>query len=227
MFPGLERAYVNHDYVQAITGAGAVPVLLPVIDDEPGIAEQIKLVDGILLTGGYDVNPLYYNEEPCAGLGFILPEVDKHQLAAAKLAAALGKPMLGICRGMQVLNVAFGGTLYQDILETPNSIRHVQNAQRHVAGHTVSIVADTVLDGIFGKAAIRTNSFHHQAVKELAPGFIVGARAADGVIEAMEKPGDLFTLAVQWHPEMMAGKSPDMRKLFQKFVTAAAIENKM
>jgi putative glutamine amidotransferase len=223
MFPGMERTYVNHDYVRAITMAGAVPMLLPVIGDEHSIREQIKLVDGILLTGGYDVNPLYYSEEPCKELGFIFPEVDEHQLAVARIAADLGKPMFGICRGMQVLNVAFGGTLYQDMLQVPNSIKHFQKSQRHVASHTVSIVQDTVFSRIFDKKVIMTNSFHHQAVKELAPGFIVSARATDGVIEAIEKPGDTFTVAVQWHPEMMAEKYPNMLNLFKKFAAAAAM----
>jgi putative glutamine amidotransferase len=224
MFPGMERAYVNYDYVQAITMAGAVPILLPVISDEQSIRKQIELVDGLLLSGGCDINPLCYNEEPCKELGFILPEVDEHQLAIVRIATELGKPMLGICRGIQILNVAFGGTLYQDVLQVPTTIKHTQRTQRHVPGHTVNIVQDTIMSSIFNKTAILTNSFHHQAVKNVAPGFIVNARSEDGVIEGIERPGDVFTLGVQWHPEMMAGKYPDMLKLFRKFIAATDLK---
>lgn len=221
VFPGMERTYVNYDYVQAIMMAGAVPILLPVISDEQCIRKQIELVDGLLLSGGYDINPLRYNEEPCKELEFIFPEVDEHQLAVARIATDLGKPMLGICRGTQVLNVAFGGTLYQDVLQVPTSIKHTQKTQRYVPGHTVNIVQDTILSRIFNKKVILTNSFHHQAVKDIASGFIVNARAEDGVIEGIERPGDVFTVGIQWHPEMMARKCPEMLNIFKQFVAAA------
>jgi putative glutamine amidotransferase len=223
MFPGMERAYVNYDYVQVISMVGAVPIVLPVISDEQSIRRQLELVDGLLLSGGYDISPLYYNEEPCKELEFIFPEVDEYQLATARITASLGKPMLGICRGTQILNVAFGGTVYQDVQQVPNAIQHVQKSQRHVPGHTVNIVKDTILSEIFNKKKIVTNSFHHQAVKDIAPGFIVNARSEDGIIEGIEQSGDVFTLGVQWHPEMMAEKYPDMLKIFRRFITATEL----
>lgn len=222
MFPGMKRSYVNHDYVEAILLAGAIPVMLPVISDEDGIRQQLERVDGVLLSGGYDINPLYYGEEPCKELGFILPEVDEHQLAAVRIAVELGKPMLGICKGMQIINVAFGGSLHQDLLQIPTSTKHSQKAQRHVASHTVQVVQDTMLSDIFGKETVLTNSFHHQAIKAVAPGFIVSGMTADGVVEAIETAAAPFTLGVQWHPEMMAEKCTDMLKLFTRFVAASA-----
>ena len=222
MFSGMERAYVNYDYVQAISNAGGIPVLLPVVDEQEMIEEQVKLVDGILLSGGWDINPLYYQEEPCLELGEIFPAVDEHQLSVTTLAAKLNKPLLGICRGIQIMNVAFGGSLYQDLAKKTDTIKHQQKSQRHVPGHSVKIIPDTVLADIFPKdELIFTNSFHHQAVKDIAEGFSVNALAADGTIEGIEKKGDVFTLGVQWHPEMMAGQSALMRNIFKAFVIAA------
>ena len=220
--PGLERAYVNQDYVRALTLAGAVPLLLPVIEDENAIRAQMERVDGILLSGGYDIDPLQYGEEPHGQLGFIFPEVDKHQLAVARIANELQKPMFGICRGMQVINVAFGGTLYQDLSSqlSEECLLHNQKAKRYVPSHGVDITENTKLHHIFSERSIITNSFHHQAVKDIAPGFIVNARAKDGVIEGIEKTEGAFTVAVQWHPEMMAETSLEMLTLFQAFVRA-------
>jgi putative glutamine amidotransferase len=222
LFPGMKRAAISHDYVQAIVRAGGVPVLLPVVNDEESIKGQVGQVDGILLSGGYDVNPLLYGEEPFRDLDAIFPEVDEHHILSVKIAAALGKPMLGICRGLQVLNVAFGGTLYQDIAQfSGNCLKHFQKGQRHVPSHTVELIQDTVLSKIFAKDSIVTNSFHHQSVKDIAPGFVVNAKARDGIIEGIEKKAGTFILGVQWHPEMMADQFPDMLLVFKAFVDAA------
>ena len=221
LFPGLDRTYVNHDYVKAVELAGGIPLLLPVIQEEADIRRQLDTVDGVLLTGGYDVNPLCYGEDPHKDLGFIFPEVDDHQLLAARVAVETGKPVLGICRGMQVMNVAFGGTLYQDVSQLPTEVKHFQKAQRHVPSHGVNIVKDTILHNVFGNDKILINSFHHQAVKSVAPEFRVSAKAADGIIEAIEKNGERFAVGVQWHPEMMAQKHPAMLNLFRHFVMEA------
>ncbi len=220
--PANERTYVNHEYVKAITQAGGVPLLLPVIGDKQDIEQQIALVDGVLLTGGYDINPLQYGEEPRKELGEIFPEVDEHQLAAVRIAAKLEKPMLGICRGLQVLNVALGGTLYQDLSQLANSnIKHFQQAQRYVPSHTVDIIPNTRLAQLFESQSIVTNSFHHQSVKVIAPELIVSARTRDGVVEGLEKAAGYFILAVQWHPEMMVDHYPAMLTVFREFVGAA------
>jgi len=221
-FPGMERSYVNHDYVKAVEGAGAVPLMLPVIQDPDLIRRQVAAMDGILLTGGYDPNPLLFGENPNRRLDFIFPEVDEHQLAVIKAASELGKPMLGICRGLQMLNIAFGGSLYQDLTLIPGSyIQHYQKSRKDTRGHQVSLTEGTMLAGLFQETLILTNSFHHLAIKDLAPGFTVNALAPDGVIEGMERRDGVPVLAVQWHPEMMCERYPEMQEIFRVFVRMA------
>lgn len=218
VFPGQEQIYVNTEYVQSIVWAGGVPLLLPVIEDEADIVTQIQHVDGLLLTGGCDINPLVYGEEPQEELGFIFPAVDDHQFAAVRAALRLNKPMLGICRGVQLLNVAFGGTLYQHLGKSTTKLKHFQKSKMDVPGHTVKIIPGTNLHNIIKKDRFITNSFHHQAVKKLATDFIVNSVALDGTIEGIEREGAPFILGVQWHPERMSAKSPEMLNLFKAFV---------
>jgi putative glutamine amidotransferase len=221
-FPGMERIYINHEYVRAIAMLDAIPLLIPLVQDISIIEAQISQIDGLLLSGGYDINPLCYDEEPTAELGFVVPELDEHQLTAARIADQLGKPMLGICRGLQIMNVAFGGTLYQDLATTSEPvIQHFQKTQMHAPGHTVNILPSTILENIFGRPSIITNSFHHQAVKDIAAGFIVNAQAKDGFIEGIERINGSFAVAVQWHPEMMIAHHPNMLNIFKRFVEEA------
>lgn len=221
VFSGIERSYVNNNYVTALVMAGAVPVLLPTVCEETVIDCQIRQVDGLLLSGGYDVAPLTYGEEPCRQLEYVHHDVDRHQIAAVKCAYAANIPLLGICRGIQLMNVAFGGTLYQDVSQISGSyVQHSQKAKPYAATHTVDIIPNSRLHGLFARDSLITNSFHHQAVHVLAPGFRVSAQAKDGVVEAIEKKGDLFVLGVQWHPELMVDHYPEMLWLFQEFVAA-------
>ena len=222
LFPGMKREAVSHDYVQAVIMAGGIPLLIPVISGEENIRGQIAQVDGILLSGGYDINPLRYGEEPSKEIDATFPEIDEHHLMSARIAAELGKPMLGICRGLQVINVAFGGTLYQDLFHfSSDCLRHFQKGERHVPTHTVELVQSTVLRRIFQQDSVVTNSFHHQSAKDIAPGFVINARAKDGIIEGIEKMDESFILAVQWHPEMMADKSSEMLPIFRELISAA------
>lgn len=218
MFPGYERAYVNKDYVKSVEKAGGAPVILPLVSDYEVVKIQIEAMDSIIISGGFDVNPLIYGEEPSQKQGFLCPERDEYDLMVIKAAMELNKPILGICRGLQILNVALGGTMYQDLsLIEGCYIKHVQESRPEVAGHTVKVEEGTKLYSIFGEKII-TNSFHHQAIKDLAPGFKVAARAKDGVIEAIEKE-EGFVVGIQWHPEMMAGKDNElMLSLFEEFV---------
>lgn len=218
MFPGIERAYVNNDYVEAVEKAGGVPIIIPIVNDEEVIKNQIKNVDGIILSGGYDVNPQCYGEEPQQKLGFIFPKIDKYHLKAIEYCAKFKKPLLGICRGMQILNVAYGGTLYQDLeyIEGCN-IKHVQNSKRNDPGHVVEMVEGSLLYDILGSKVL-TNSFHHQCIKKIAPGLKVTAVAKDGVIEAIESEEDVFIIGVQWHPEMMAQDSAPMLNIFKELI---------
>lgn len=223
MFPGSERAYVNNYYVEAVEKAGGVPIIIPVINDEEAIGYQIKNVDGIILSGGYDVNPQCYGEEPQQKLGFIFPEVDKYQLKVIEYGVNFKKPILGICRGMQMLNVAYGGALYQDLCYiNGRSFKHMQNSKGNTPGHIVEIVEGSHLHDILGGEVI-TNSFHHQCIKSIAPGFKVTAIAKDGIIEAIEKEEGTFVLGVQWHPEMMIHDSLPMLNIFKELIQASII----
>lgn len=217
MFPGYERAYVNNDYVQTVAMAGGIPFILPLISDYESIKRQIESMDALIISGGYDVNPLIYGEEPIQQQGFLCPERDEYDIKVIKIALELKKPILGICRGLQILNAALGGTLYQDTSIIEESyIKHHQDSRPDVSSHTVNVIKGTKLYEILGESTF-TNSFHHQAIKELAPGFKISAKAKDGVIEAIEKE-DGFTIGVQWHPEMMAKKDSKMLNLFKELL---------
>lgn len=218
-FFGRERAFVGRDYVNGVSAAGGVPILLPVIFDRPSMREQIDLVDGLILSGGQDVVPSLYGEEPSHLLESTYPERDAYEIEMARLAYERQIPIFGICRGLQLLNVAFGGTLYQDLSQhSKPQLQHSQKSQPHVGTHTVEVNAKTKLFKMVKQKTIQANSFHHQAVKGLAPGFIVNAKTKDDLIEGIEKEGSSFVLGVQWHPELMHETCSVAASLFQGFV---------
>lgn len=219
---GRERAFVVYDYVQAIALAGGIPIILPVVESDEQIMGQVQLIDGLLLSGGQDVAPAYYGEQPESALGVVHRERDAHELALVKIAHQMNKPILGICRGIQLINVAFGGTLYQDISSHhQQALQHCQKSKPESAAHTVHLVEGSLIHRLLGSSTIETNTFHHQAVKTLAPGFTVTGTADDQLIEVIERDGDPFTLGVQWHPELMHRHHPTMQKLFEGFVNAS------
>lgn len=224
VFSGTERIYVNRNYVSSVLRAGGIPILLPIIPDLESLYQQIEAVDAILISGGHDVHPLNYNEEPSHLLETTCLERDQYEIAVIKHALQLLKPILGVCRGMQLLNVFFGGSLYQDIaahFPTP-TFQHNQKFKKEDPSHTVTIAQNSWLSTVFENEMIVTNSFHHQAVKDLAPGFRVSALAKDGVIEGIEKIDGSFALGVQWHPETMTENHLGMHKLFCAFVVEAS-----
>ncbi|WP_426711260.1 gamma-glutamyl-gamma-aminobutyrate hydrolase family protein [Cetobacterium sp. SF1] len=221
MFPGYERAYVNNDYVQSVVRAGGIPYIIPMVYDDEVIKAQIENIDGLIMSGGHDVNPMLYGEEPCKELGGIMPRRDKFDMLLIKNALELKKPILGICRGEQILNVASGGSLYQDLKFIEGSyIKHNQGHLPDYPTHTITIKQDSKLYSILGEETL-VNSFHHLAVKTVAPGFKAVAYSKDGVIEAIEKDGDLFVMGVQWHPEMLSASYENMQKLFIKLIEEA------
>ena len=218
---GLELA---EGYYRSIIAAGGIAVALPPIEDAEQILGQLESVDGILLSGGGDINPLLLNEEPLPQLGRVNPVRDSHELLLAKLAYDRGIPMLGICRGIQVLVAALGGTLHQDIktcLPDANILKHSQQMPRFVASHTVSAVADSIIGKTLG-TSFAVNSFHHQAVATPGPLLRITATAPDGVIEAVESTDFKSVMGVQWHPEcFILDNNPCMLPLFRHFVGEA------
>lgn len=220
---GRDRYYVNAVNIRAVTEAGGVPVLIPNAFDGRKLEAVLDVVDGILLPGGVDVDPHLYGEEPVSGLGEFDPEWDAVDVVVARLALERDVPVLGICRGMQVLNVAGGGTLYQDIpSQVRGALKHSQRGPRWAASHSVEIAHDSRLAGLLGTTGLRVNSFHHQSVKDAAPDFWVTATAPDGVVEAIESVNNRFALGVQWHPELMVEREPMYRDLFAALIEAAS-----
>lgn len=221
-FPGYKRAYVNDDYVQSVLRAGGIPFILPVLEDDEAVIAQAKAMDGLILSGGHDINPLYYGEQSLPKQGSPFPERDHSEALLIQEMIQQRKPVFAICRGIQILNTAFGGTLYQDTsYMEEETLKHDQYHQPALETHSISIEAESLLYSVLGSQTL-TNSFHHQTIKEVAPGFRTTAVADDGVIEAIEREdSDTFVLGVQWHAEMMTKKHERMQRLFDRFVAEA------
>ena len=216
------RLQVNQTYVEGVYRAGALPVLFPLTADPERLRSLMNQVDGLLLPGGDDVEPSLYGEEKLPCCGECTPERDALEYPLCRLAIELRKPVLAICRGIQMLNCALGGTLYQD-LETQfgTALRHpCFDAPARDPAHEVTVRPDTLLASIVGSGTLGVNSRHHQGIKTMGPGVIVSAQAPDGLIEAIEYPECPFVLGVQWHPEAMAAYHPVQQRLFDAFVRA-------
>lgn len=197
-------ASVPKTYVTSVLRAGGVPVILPMNTDAAVLEKMINSIDALILTGGEDLDPLKnYGEEPLRALEEFVPERDEFDIALIKLAVKRGIPVLGVCRGMQVMNVAFGGTLYQDIPSqlSGSYVKHRQDVAGKYCTHTIIMENGSVLAGLLGVNKIAVNSVHHQSIKDVAPGFKITARALDGVYEAMEMEGKPQVFGVQFHPE--------------------------
>ncbi|MCS7287194.1 MAG: gamma-glutamyl-gamma-aminobutyrate hydrolase family protein [Anaerolineae bacterium] len=207
-------------YLEAVERAGGIPLIVPPMEEEK-LVQIIEFADGLLLSGGGDIHPALYGEEPTEWLRDVNPERDKMEIFLVRKFLQIGKPVLGICRGVQVLNVAAGGSLFQDIFHQragsiPHSFMPPAYAPDHIA-HTVNLKPGSLLASILGCSSLGVNSRHHQAVKEVAPGFQAVAWAEDGIIEAIEKEeAGLFALGIQWHPENFS--SPPMARIFEAFI---------
>jgi putative glutamine amidotransferase len=216
-----DRFFLHRDNPDSILMAGGVPVVVTPLSNPDDIAGLCDRVHGLYLSGGGDVDPLWYGEEPLPGLGAVTPERDMFELELVWTFLRLDKPVFAVCRGHQLLNVAAGGTLYQDIAaQVKPSVQHRQIAPRTHLSHTVSVLADSKLYAIAQSERFRVNSFHHQAIKEVAPGFRATAWTSDGLIEAIESERHRFVIGVQWHPEHCSRVDSVSRSLFAAFVEA-------
>jgi putative glutamine amidotransferase len=221
-FPGYHRSYVNHDYIRSVTEAGGVPVIVPFNEDEEAVKEVMSRVNGLVLSGGHDIYPLLYGEEPCRQIGPVWPARDHFDMLLLQEAEKRGIPVVGICRGMQIINVAHGGTLYQDLSkDTRSFVKHSQNQDPATPTHTIEIEPDSRLAKILGRTEWVTNTHHHQTVHEVGKGLVVTARAKDGTVESIQGTGKNYLMGYQFHPEMMSINNELAKRLFKDFVQAA------
>lgn len=219
---------MGRSYVEVLRAAGAVPWVIPLLPHDPDTLNEIfTRLDGVFVTGGVDVDPQRYGEEKLAVCGALDPDRDAVEIMLLKFALEKHLPVLAVCRGIQVLNVACGGTLYQDVAaQVPAALKHdyfpsPENPSRKYLAHDIAVTPGSRLGGILGEAVVPVNSMHHQAIKDLAPGLVPNAYAPDGIIEGVEGANGQYLIAVQWHPEELADTQPGMNRLFRTFVDAA------
>lgn len=211
-------------YVSAIADLGGIPLILPITQDLKVLQDLLDRIDGLLLSGsGPDLDPNLYGESKRFKFKTMSHQRAGFELTIARMAVQQSLPVLGVCGGMQVLNVAFGGTLVQDITsEIKGALRHQQKEAAVEPSHEVRITQGTWLSKIIKESVIRVNSSHHQAIKSLGQGLVVNAVAPDGVIEGLEHPQYGFALGVQWHPEFLYRPDDHHRCLFEAFLQKAA-----
>lgn len=213
----LPKQFINEAYINSVIRAGGCPIILPITQDDKTIQAQVEILDGLIMTGGIDVNPSIYHEDPKSLQGNSSLERDHYELMLLKYANEKQIPIFGICRGIQIMNVFYQGSLYQDLSYTNRKIiKHTQQEKRENPSHLIQIKEDSFLYESLGLKAY-VNSFHHQAIKDLAPHFRVVAKANDDIIEAIEHETRPI-YAVQFHPEAMSHKYENMQKIFNKFI---------
>lgn len=213
-------------FSKAIEAAGGSPIILPIMDAD-NAKELISIVDGLLLTGGEDVTPTFYNEEPRMVIGATSPERDRSEILLMNEAIRQNKPILGVCRGMQLINVVLGGSLYQDLSENENiTLQHVQKTKPHHPTHSITVQENSHIATIF-QSGDYVNSFHHQVLKDIAPSLTVTAWSQDNVPEAVEMfENQQSILGVQWHPELNALKNNDKSLAIFKDLVARAMQHR-
>jgi len=222
-----KKSEVGIDYVNAIEKSGGLPLLLPYSENVDTITSYVKLCDGFRFAGGVDINPEYYTEKILNSSVCICKERDDFDFLVIKEVLKTDKPILAICRGIQLLYVALGGMLIQDIpTQAPSSVLHKQAESRYEFSHYVNVVKGSPLAKIVGGKRLRVNSFHHQAIASLGAGLSVMATSEDGIIEAVYGESERFLRAYQWHPELLIEKDEISNKLFAEFVDACLKKSK-
>ena len=211
-------------YFEGISQAGGVPIMLPLSVDKDGLDQLIEMCDGFLFSGGHDVSPEIYNEKPLDNLVSSCIRRDEMEAYILKKAIEIDKPIFGICRGIQFINAALGGSLYQDLpTQHKSEVEHHQTPPYDIPVHKVKIVKDSPLNKCLNTELLEVNSYHHQAVREVAPVLKTMALSEDGLVEALYKPDNKFLWAVQWHPEFSYKTDEKSRMIFKKFVDASTL----
>jgi putative glutamine amidotransferase len=225
--PSPTQPFAKYDlkaaYADAVLRAGGLPFLLPYSEDRQVIDAWLDRVSGLVITGGaFDIAPEHYGEAAREGMGPVKAARTGFELALLRAALQRNLPVLGVCGGMQLLNVAFGGSLYQDIArDVPDARPHEQQHDRTQPQHPVEVRAETQLAECVGKGQLMVNSTHHQAVRRLGDGLVASAQSPDGLVEAIERPGPGFVLGVQWHPELMLDTVPPQLGVYRTLVGRA------
>ena len=219
-----DEPYMRPAFLKAVRHAGGIPVILPLDLAEADLAQLLEGADAVLFTGGPDVHPFFFGEETQAHCGNVCLRRDELELALLRLAMEAKKPILGVCRGVQILNIGLGGDIYQDIpsqFKEEFPIAHTQPFAYDIPSHTVSVTPGTLLARIAQNSVIKVNSMHHQAVRRVAPGLTASGHAPGGLVECVEKPDYPFFIGVQWHPEYLWEQDKAAERLFGMFVEAA------
>ncbi|MBL0714393.1 MAG: gamma-glutamyl-gamma-aminobutyrate hydrolase family protein [Desulfosarcina sp.] len=217
---GKQASAIPNSYIDALVRVGASPLIIPIVNDRRILRHLIGMVDGLMLIGGPDIDPVHYAQTAQPGLRQVTPDRDKLELTLIRWAMAVKIPLFGICRGMQVLNVAAGGNLWQDIAgQVPQAQKHDQypDFQENHLAHAVQIVPGSRIAGICRQTQLAVNSLHHQAIDRVGAGLRVVARSGDGIIEAVEGNGEQWIVGVQWHPEWLVEGFDEMQALFGAF----------
>ncbi len=218
---GEQALFLFTRYSESIVEAGGIPLVLPPTASRAAIRKVLSRLDGLVISGGgFDIHPKRYGEKPIEGLGAIKGDRTDFELELIDQALERELPVLGVCGGAQAINVALGGTLYQDIpTQLPGALIHRQKSRGKPSGHWIKIHEGTQLRRIVRREKLKVNSTHHQAVKELGKDLIVNATSKDGLIEGIESPKHPFLIGVQWHPEALARKNAFQRKIFISLIS--------
>lgn len=221
--------FIGENYISAVDEAGGTPVILPYSPDRKVLEGIVERIDGLLITGGnFDINPAFYGEKPIDEIGEFNDKRTAFEMEITRIALRLDMAILGICGGEQLINVAGGGSLYQDIKNQLEGVSdHEQEIPKSEPYHSVVIEPDTKLYSILECEAINVNSTHHQSIKEVGKGFIINAKADDGIVEGVESVEHRFVLGVQWHPEFLYRKERRFKGLFEAFVRSCGAETSL